>query len=192
MTPLTLTDRDVLGANASTGNVSTFSTETQLVEWKAQRRLARQGEVEYLISAGTIRRLPTSSQAVSSLAPAQVAVSPAWFGRVKKRLNGLASLPLDWDSYGGIPADPRAARLAEEMIEWFAVDGVPPPDVFANGDGGVQLEWHINGVDAVISFSSDDETSVTYQDLSDDGESWSGAASDSRLQTIRKRLLSNL
>ena len=183
MTTQTLTERDVLGANAATGNVSTFSTETQLVEWKARQMRAPRGEIEYLISAGGIC---TPQQ------PAEVAVSPVWFGRVKKRLKALVRLPVDWDTYGGIPADPRVAGLAEELIQWFAVDGVPPPDVFAAGDGGVQLEWHIRGVDVPIAFSaSDEDSSIYYHDLNEGGEPWSGPVSDGRLRIIRKRLLEN-
>ena len=183
MTTLTLTERDVLGANAATGNVSTFSTKTQLDEWKARQMRAPQEEIEYLISARGIR---TPQQ------PAEVTVSPAWFGRVKTRLKDLVRLPVDWDTYGGIPADPRVAGFAEELIEWFAVDGVPPPDVFASGDGGVQLEWHIRGVDVTLALSaSDEQSSIYYHDLNDGGEPWAGPVSDGRLRIIRKRLLEN-
>lgn len=184
MTTLTLTERDVLGANAATGNVSTFSTETQLVEWKArQRQVAPQGEVEYLMST---RGIHTRRQ------PAQVTVSPAWLGRVKNHLKALVRLPVGWDTYGAIPADPRVAVCAEELVEWFAVDGVPPPDVFASGDGGVQLEWHIRGVDVTVACStSHEETNIYYHDLNEGGEPWSGPISDGRLQIIRRRLLNN-
>ena len=183
MTTLTLTERDVLGANAATGNVSTFSTDTQLVEWKARQKRVPQGEIEYLISASAIR---TARQ------PGEVTVSPTWFGRVKNRLKTLARLSADWDTYGGIPADPRVVGLAEALIEWFAVDGVPPPDVFAAGDGGVQLEWHIRGVDVTIAFSvSDEDSSIYYHDLTEGGEPWAGPISDGRLQVIRRRLLQN-
>jgi hypothetical protein len=119
MTPLTLTERDVLGANAATGNVSTFSTETQLIEWRAGQRRSAPGEVEYLISA---RGIQTPRQRI------EPTVSPAWFGRVKNGLKALVGLPVGWDTYGGLPADPRVAGLAAELIEWFAVVGVPPPD----------------------------------------------------------------
>jgi len=183
MTTATLTERDVLGANAATGNVSTFSTETQLVEWKARQRRAVPAEVEYLISA---RGIWTPRQHL------EPAVSPAWFGRVKNRLKTFVGLPLDWDTYGGLPADPRVVGLAEELIEWFAVQGVPPPDVFASGDGGVQVEWHIKGVDVTITFSaSDEQTCIYYHDLIDGSEPSFGPASDGRLRRIRKRLLDN-
>jgi hypothetical protein len=183
MTPLTLTERDVLGANAATGNVSTFSTETQLIEWRAGQRRSAPGEVEYLISA---RGIQTPRQRI------EPTVSPAWFGRVKNGLKALVGLPVGWDTYGGLPADPRVAGLAAELIEWFAVVGVPPPDVFASGDGGVQLEWHIKGVDVTIAFSaSDEETTIYYHDLSASGDPWFGPASEGRLRNIRRRLLDN-
>lgn len=183
MTTLTLTQRDVLGANAATGNVSTFGTETQLVEWRARQDARTQRDVEYLISANTIR---TPKQSPESI------VSPAWLGRIKQRLKSFVGLPVNWDSYGGLPANPTIVRLAESLAEWFAVDGVPPPDVFACGDGGVQFEWHIRGVDITIDFStSEDEPIINYHDVSEGSDPWSSPVSNGHLQTARKRLLQN-
>jgi len=180
MTVLTLTERDVLNANASIGNISTFSlTEADLVQWKACQAVAPKGEVDYLISARGI----LTKQA------AEVATSPMWLGRVKSRLQELAQLPVDWDTYGGVPADPRIVVIAEKLMEWFAVDGVPPPDVFASGDGGVQLEWHIGGVDATIAIPADEESTICYHDLNQQEEPWSGPASEGWLRVIRRRLL---
>jgi hypothetical protein len=183
MTTLMLTELDILGANAATGNISTFSSETQLREWKALQAKAPQREVEYLISASGIR---TPQQ------PMEVTISPAWLGTVKQRLKSFLSLPANWDTYGGLPADPRLVQVAENLVEWFAVDGVPAPDVFASSDGGIQFEWHIRGVDTAISLStSGDETRIYYNDLNEDVEPWSGPVSAGRLQVIRKRLLQN-
>src|SRR6516165_7922185 len=113
MTTLMLTELDILGANAATGNISTFSSETQLREWKALQAKAPQREVEYLISASGIR---TPQQ------PMEVTISPAWLGTVKQRLKSFLSLPANWDTYGGLPADPRLVQVAENLVEWFAVD----------------------------------------------------------------------
>lgn len=182
MTTLMLTQRDVLAPNAATGNVSTFSSAEQLLLWKMRQRQTPQAQTEYLISNRGIR---TPRQ------PAEPTVSPVWLGRVKNRLKALVNLPVDWDTYGGIPADPSLVQLAENLVEWVAVDGVPPPDVFASGDGGVQLEWHIRGVDVTIAFSTSDEPTIFYHDLTADTAPWSASISDERLQVVRRRLLQN-
>ena len=159
---ITITERDIWIPNAVTVNVSTVDVASQLAE------------------AITVPNRPT-----------EVVVSPAWLGRVKRRLEELILLPTNWDSYGAAPVDPRVARLAENLVEWFAVADMPSPDVFATSDGGIQIEWHVRGVNIEIDISPSDGTTIYFHDLTA-GQPWSRQASSNDLQTARRRLIAPL
>ena len=107
---------------------------------------------------------------------------------MKKRIAELMQLPANWDSYGAASVDPRIPRLAEDLVEWFAIDGMPPPDVFATSDGGMQIEWHIRRGNIEIEISPTEGTNLYFHDLNG-GEPWSRAASPTDLQLVRQRLL---
>src|SRR4051794_3850240 len=139
----TITEQDILVTNAVTTNVSTFDALAQLREW-GSRRNVQPVHVEYLISEQSI--IVADRSQTDPDQPVESAVSPPWVGRVKNRVKELKQLPANWDSYGAVQVDPRIPPLAERLIEWFAVAGMPPPDVFATSDGGIQLEWHIRRV----------------------------------------------
>lgn len=177
---ITITDRDILVANVVTANVSTFDVASQLADWKAKRE--RPTHFEYLISEESIT-LPNQ--------PPEVVVLPRWLDRVRNRVKELAQLPADWDSYGAVPVDPRIPPLVEDLVEWFAVDGMPPPDVFPTSDGGMQLEWHIRRANIEIEFSPFEGKTIYFHDLNAD-ERWSHPASASDLRTVRQRLLAPL
>src|SRR3989338_5947911 len=178
---ITITERDILAANAVTANVSTFDVASQLAGW-ASRRETQPKHVEYIISEQSIT-VPNQ--------PAESVISPAWLGRVKRRLEELVFLPANWDTYGGASVDPRVARFAESLVEWFAVADMPPPDVFATSEGGIQIEWHVRRVNIEIDISPFDGTTIYFRDLNA-GEPWSRPASSTDLQTARRRLIAPL
>ena len=169
----TLTERDIMFATPLTANVS-----TSYVGWPPdQLPTRRQTRVDYLISEQSITDKPEQSR-----------VSPSWLGRVKQRVKELSQLPANWDSYNALALDPRIPLLAESLIEWFAVFRMPPPDVFATNDGGIQVEWHIRRVDLEIVISPTDGTMIHFHDLNV-GEQWEEPSSANRLHCVRRRLL---
>ena len=178
---ITITERDILTANAVTANVSTFDVASQLAG-RVTRRETQPTHVEYLMSEQSIT-VPNQ--------PTKSVISPAWLGRVKRRLEELVFLPSNWDSYGGAPVDLRVARFAESLVEWFAVADMPPPDVFATSQGGIQIEWHVRRVNIEIDISPFDGTTIYFRDLNA-GEPWSRPASSTDLQTARRRLIAPL
>lgn len=178
---ITITERDILAANAVTANVSTFDVVSQLAGW-VTRRETQPTHVEYLMSEQSIT-VPNQ--------PTKSVISPAWLGRVKRRLEELVFLPSNWDSYGGALVDLRVARFAESLVEWFAVADMPPPDVFATSQGGIQIEWHVRRVNIEIDISPFDGTTIYFRDLNA-GEPWSRPASSTDLQTARRRLIAPL
>jgi hypothetical protein len=118
-------------------------------------------------------------------------ISPNWFHDRKQRLALMTELPANWDSFGARSPSTAAVRQAEDILVWFAVPGVPPPDVFPTSEGGVQIEWHINGLDAeIIVGPADKPVEVYYHDLRST-EEWERPLSSGQeeIRSIRSRLL---
>ena len=59
------------------------------------------------------------------------------------RLTKIAKLPANWDSYGALPIDPRAIESARKLITALS----HPPQIVPTTEGGIQLEWHRDGID---------------------------------------------
>lgn len=93
---------------------------------------------------------------------------PAWTGEALAAILAHQSLPVNWDSYGGLPLSDRHARIAWRFLELVMGDELPLPDFVPLPDGGLQLEWDANG--AQLSFTSEDGTMPTLW-LSEHGES---------------------
>lgn len=184
---IALTERDTLSVNAITMNVATSGTSSQILR-RTRSPEAQPSDLDYVITTQLITLTQPCCQSVSVVGQlAKTVVSPAWLGRLKRRLKELAQLPANWDSYGATPVDPRVIAIAEDFIEWFAVDDMPPPDLFATVDGGIQMEWHIRRVNVEIEISPEG-TSIYFHDLNS-GDPWSRPASPTDLQMVRRRLL---
>ena len=66
---------------------------------------------------------------------------------LERKLQALATLLPNWDSYGGRPS----SRLALDGARRF-FDGA---QVVPMSDGGIQLEWHLPGFDLEIDVAPD-------------------------------------
>jgi hypothetical protein len=65
-----------------------------------------------------------------------------------RSLAKLRQLKPGWDSYGGKAPTREALHVAETVALWA-------PQVVPMSHGGVQLEWHVNGVDLEIEIKPD-------------------------------------
>ena len=109
---------------------------------------------------------------------------PWAFGRV----NELLSLRDGWDSYGALAVRPESANQAVLFLQQHALGSLSAPSVVPMTDGGVQLEWHVGGVDLEIAFSRS-EPGVYIHDLRSGHELESPLADAGRVLThYRKRL----
>ena len=74
-----------------------------------------------------------------------------------RRAATLAQLPNGWNSYGAKPVSPRAVHHATRLLRETAclIPNVATPSVVPTVGGGLQLEWHLRGVDIEIEFGSD-------------------------------------
>ena len=69
---------------------------------------------------------------------------------VSAQLDAVINLPPGWDSYGAQAIDPRLARMVEPAVVELMLNGVPPPSIVPNSDGGLSLEWYRPGVELII------------------------------------------
>lgn len=92
-----------------------------------------------------------------------------------QRLDELAALPDDWDSYGAPPPSATAIRQARgtllaltEQPDLLGVPGVNPAHIAPLPSGGVQLEW--TGPRAEIEVEIDPEGKLAYLLIAQAGE----------------------
>jgi hypothetical protein len=76
---------------------------------------------------------------------------PAWVQHTLDALDALLRLPANWNSYGANPVDPRLAVAAFTLLRDAAGSREPAaPQLVPTTAGGVQLEWHIGGIDLEV------------------------------------------
>ena len=83
-----------------------------------------------------------------------------------RQASELVQLPGGWDSYGAKPVSSDAARAATTLMvkEASAVPNLAAPAVVPTVRGGLQLEWHRQGVDLEIEFEPDGSGSWFAED----------------------------
>lgn len=89
---------------------------------------------------------------------------PNWLLSVCNRLNELVRLPLGWDGHDGRPVELDVAVFAAQfLLQTLEPDG-PAPLVVPLSYGGVQLEWHENGIDLEIEVEAANRIFVSFED----------------------------
>lgn len=94
-----------------------------------------------------------------------------WVEPTLRTLGGLFLLPAGWDSYGGRSLDPSSILAAWRLLSAVMRDDSPAPSVVPTARGGVQLEWHRNGVDLEIEVVGPREFVVSFE-AEATGEVW--------------------
>ena len=82
--------------------------------------------------------------------PAWAAREPRWKSRVDQRLAELGKLQLGWDGYGAAPISWTVLNFAGSVLESVMTAHTPAPSIVPTHGGGLQLEWHIAGVDVEL------------------------------------------
>ncbi|HVT12810.1 MAG TPA: hypothetical protein VHE55_11130 [Fimbriimonadaceae bacterium] len=72
---------------------------------------------------------------------------PTWARKLLRRVESFLELQRDWDGYGAAPIDPILAAHALQVLADFASNDCPEPSVVPTTSGGVQVEWHVYGID---------------------------------------------
>jgi hypothetical protein len=107
-----------------------------------------------------------------------------------RALGRLLALTPGWDSYGALPVDPACALAAWHLLTAILREDSPAPAVVPTVRGGVQLEWHVKGVDLEIEVGAARLYHVAFEDNAT-GEAWEKELPSSQvgeLATLGSRL----
>ncbi|MBX3465153.1 MAG: hypothetical protein ACK53T_02715 [Planctomycetota bacterium] len=66
------------------------------------------------------------------------------------RLNALLCLPQNWNTYGSMPIAAATIRRAFQFMVHALPLQAPAPAIVPTPSGGIQLEWHQDGLDLEI------------------------------------------
>jgi len=118
------------------------------------------------------------------------ASSDAWFVPVRNSVDELLSLHENWDSYGAAPIRQEFVASASSLLHSIMDQDTPLPAIVPTTPGGVQIEWHRDGIDLEIEIESTSRISVYFEDART-GVSWEeGITSDLHKLSIVVSLLS--
>ena len=90
--------------------------------------------------------------------------APETLGPAVDRAIGLLQLPRGWNSHNAERVAETAVRRTIEFLMEYLVSDVPAPVVVPTVRGGLQLEWHRNGVDIEVHFSADGDAVLVAED----------------------------
>ena len=161
--PLTLTDR----RNDIT-TVGSHSTPVGFTQRDVRNRTP--GFVALEVQSGsTVRREILRMQSLPA---------PAWLEPTLNNCGHLLLLPADWDGAHAPVIDTGAIQAALDALCSFMADDSSAPQWTPTRDGGVQLDWHENGLDLEIEFSPDKaEGYAVFEDHREGCDEWDGPVS---------------
>ena len=115
------------------------------------------------------REAPGSVQLGLKLTPhSTIALtSPPWIRSVAQRIDYLLALPDNWDGDGAKALDFECAMETISFLLTFAQHETPEPQLIPTSACGVQIEWHLGGIDLELRFEPD--TPATYFHVGQDG-----------------------
>lgn len=145
-------------------------TQPRLLNVRNVSRLVRQS---FVPSAITPFEFSSRPRVEDFSASAEVSDPVSWLPSILRRMEGLLSLPDDWDRYGASRVQPGNFQRAFVLLCRIMLPATPPPALVPTGSGGIQLEWHRAGLDVEILVSGSDEDGLYVRDLAT-GEEWEG------------------
>ena len=84
--------------------------------------------------------------------------------RALERVIELLQLPRGWNSHGAEPVSEAAFKQTVEFLTTYLIEDVAGPVLVPTVRGGVQLEWHRQGVDIEVEVSPDGSVSWCADD----------------------------
>jgi hypothetical protein len=100
--------------------------------------------------------------------PAEIRVSGPWpqsFLKSAEAVAELLKLPLGWNSYTAKPITLQNALEAIRLLAWLIGPDTPRPAVVPRVQGGIQLEWHTEGVDIEVYIDSPGKVSFFAEQI---------------------------
>ena len=89
---------------------------------------------------------------------------PAQLLRALERVIELFQLPRGWNSHGAEPVSEAAFKQTVEFLTTYLIEDIAGPVLVPTVRGGVQLEWHRQGVDIEVEVSPDGSVSWCADD----------------------------
>lgn len=102
--------------------------------------------------------------------------SPPWLRALEKRVNVLLSLPSDWDGEGADRISYECVMAAFSFVLANVTHETPAPQFVPTSQGGVQVEWHLRGIDFELLF--DPSSSALYYYVDPSGVALEGEVGD--------------
>jgi len=150
---LTVQDRGILATSASAAYLDLFSSGDRLLVSTFQQPVLITRQRKYY-SRGQAYQVEWQDCGQPL---------PAWFDALMQGFVDLFTLPHNWDSYGAGPIDPRVVHDAMNLTNSLLGPTSPAPRVVPLSSGGVQLEWHRQGIDLEIVFDRDGRPFFYYR-----------------------------
>jgi len=95
---------------------------------------------------------------------------PEWLKETEETLRGFATLPEGWDSYGAKSIEPHVVDAAIELLHRIVQHNTLKPSVVPTNRGGIQIEWHIQGLDIEIEMTPHGVIRLFYDNPQEDAE----------------------
>jgi hypothetical protein len=92
------------------------------------------------------------------------AAQPAWVAPTTEALRKLSLLGDNWDTYGAPRIDSMTLGSALGLLRVLMQNDTPAPSVVPTSRGGVQLEWHVKGIDLEVEFLTPTDLHVIFED----------------------------
>lgn len=118
--------------------------------------------------------------------------TPKWLLAAVQRSGALLVLPYDWDRQGAPPVEATAIQSALDALCLLMEQDSSLPAWTPTRDGGVQLDWHENGIDLEIEFGPNSADGyVAFFDQAEQLPEWDGTVNsnlDMLQRVFRERL----
>ena len=88
-----------------------------------------------------------------------------WWEDFLEKIEAIAKLKPNWDSYDGDEPDPNAIRNAIDTVPKIVGTNTPMPSVHPIPDGGISVEWHLPHMNVEIEFTTEDKIVAIIDDI---------------------------
>lgn len=175
MAELTIQERGILATSAAAAYLDCFSSAERVVVSAFQQPVLVPRQRKYY-SRGQTYTIEWQDYGQPL---------PAWFDSVMQGFVDLITLPPNWDSYGAGAIDQKTVQEAMSFIDGLLGPITPAPRVVPLSSGGLQLEWHRQGIDLEVVFDRNEQPFFYYRNRAN-GEEFEHALpeSSSRLRSI--------
>lgn len=125
--------------------------------------------LDYLVidSPFELARRPISLSLRVTASSAIEFTSPPWLPSAETRINYLLSLPHNWDGEGASPINFECAMEAISFLFNNSLHDTPAPQLVPTSAGGIQVEWHLSGIDFELRFDPVDPVTYFYAGAND-------------------------